>query len=65
MVGLRLGCSLTPLVFRWVMEELMAEARELWTAAGVGLHLDTDVLQVLGWENDKCFLAEPHQSWTT
>lgn len=47
-VGLPQGCSLSLLVFRWCMEDLADEARELWQEEGNGLELDIDIL-LLGW----------------
>lgn len=35
-VGLRCGCSLSPLTFRWCMEDLASVPREEWQAAGGG-----------------------------
>lgn len=56
-VGLRQGCSLSPLACRWVMEDLMAEARDIWTAAGNGMWLDAALLQVLAWADDTWLFA--------
>lgn len=56
-VGLRQGCSLSPLVFRWVMEDLVAEARREWNAAGCGFQMDDELLHILAWADDTWLFA--------
>lgn len=51
-VGLKEGCSLSPLVFRWCIEEAGAEAQEDWNWLDHGRALDDWVLQVLAWADD-------------
>lgn len=51
-VGPRQGWSLNPLVFRRVMEDLVAEIREDWSTHSCGFWVDPDLLQVLALADD-------------
>lgn len=43
--GLRQGCSLSPVIFRWVVEDCMSEARAAWNRQGLGFMLREAPLQ--------------------
>lgn len=51
-VGLRQGCSVSPLLLRRVMEDLVALAREDWSAQPCGVWVDTELLQILAGADD-------------
>lgn len=65
-VGLRRGCSLSPLVVRWVVEDVVSVARERWQMMGAGLDLDGHVLDCLAWRRRhvgvrvQCRIASRH-----
>lgn len=51
-VGLRQGCSLGPLIFRWCVEDLAVASREQWTREGHGLPMDEELWQIVAWADD-------------
>lgn len=56
-VGLRQGCSLPPLMFRWCMEDLATEAKEFWQTARRGFDLGVFIIHVLSRADDMHVLA--------
>lgn len=38
-IGLRQGCSATPMLFRWVLQRFMEALHTRWEASGLGIHL--------------------------
>lgn len=55
--GLRQGCDLSPMVFRWILEDSMAMLRPSWEERGFGIDLgDRSPLTYLCWADD---------AWTT
>lgn len=56
-IGLRQGCSLSPLVFRWVMEDAVDSKREAWVRLGLGFKLGEHVLTCLAWADDTWLVA--------
>lgn len=55
--NMRHECSLSPLVFRCVVEGLVAETCEDWSAQSCGFRLDSEVLQVLTCAERTWFFA--------
>lgn len=58
-VGLRQGCSFSPLVFRWILEDTLAELHALWCAAGCGIDVGGggETLCYRFWAGDMWILA--------
>lgn len=58
-VGLRQGCSVAPMVFRWILPECMSELQETWVGAGHGLSLDTVVVAHVALADDTWVFDAP------
>lgn len=57
-VGLRQGCSVSPLVSRWVLEDALAGLNPLWRSHGCGTQVDGWTLSYLCWADDSRLLAK-------
>lgn len=64
-IGLRQGCSLSPVVFRWVMEDTIDAAREEWSRLGLGVSFGEHVLTCLAWADDTRLFAAIAQGLKT
>lgn len=51
-IGLRQGCSLSFIIFRWCMEDLASGARARRQSYGQGLAMDDVTLRLLAWADD-------------
>lgn len=51
-VGLRQGCAASPMIFRWVLQDLLEPLHKSWTERGLGILVDDDALTHLAWADD-------------
>lgn len=64
-IGLRQGCSLSPLVFRWLIEGTIGEARAEWSRLGLGIALGEHVFACLAWAYGTWHFAASEQNLNT
>lgn len=55
-VGLRQGCSPSPMLFRWVLQDCLEPLHEEWTRNGRGVSLDSRTLTHVAWADDTWLL---------
>lgn len=48
-IGLRQGCSVSPMRFRWVLQDTLEPLHEAWTHKKFGLVMDEDTPTHLAW----------------
>lgn len=51
-VGLRQGCSASPMLFRWILSDCLGKLAHKWEAEGKGVMLQSKVLTQLAWADD-------------
>lgn len=56
-IGIRQGCSLPPVIFRWTTEETRGEVGPIWRQAGSGSDLDGVWKACTFWAGDSRILA--------
>lgn len=57
-VGLRQGCSVSPMIFRWTMEEVFEAVKPQWEARGCGLSIDGSRMTHICWAYDMWLIAQ-------
>lgn len=61
-VGLRQGCSASPVIFRWVMSDCLERPGRKWETEDKGVMLQPKVLTHLAWADDKWLWAASLES---
>lgn len=57
-IGLRQGCGVSPMIFRWTMEEVFKVVMQQWRARGCGLSIDGSYMTHICWADDTWLSAK-------
>lgn len=57
-VGLRQGCSASPMFFRWVLQDTLEPLQQAWVETGYGMKLDENTLTHLARADDTWSVSE-------
>lgn len=56
--GLRQGCSVSPMLFRWILEDILAELEPEWQTKGYGVDVNGRRPYILCWADVTWAFAE-------
>lgn len=57
-IGLRQGCSASPLVFRWVLQDCLMPLHNTWAESGRGIRVEEETLAHLAWADDTWLFSD-------
>lgn len=64
-VGLRQGCTASPMLFRWVLQDTLEPLHTTWTRRGYGLSVDDVIVTHLAWADDTSVVNRDTQGLDT